>query len=171
MGKVFDVRPYSINDFSEWNDKKELVLSPKFQRRRVWSDKAKSYLIDTILRGLPIPTVLIMQKIDTGTRKTIREVIDGQQRLGTILDYLKNGFKVYKIHNEDYADLYFSDLPANVQDDFLQYKIATNLVLTTQVKDVLVIFSRLNTYTVPLNKQELWCQKHVCIKDRFCKMY
>ena len=75
MGKNFDFRPYSINDFREWNERGELKLSPKFQRRRVWSDKAKSYLVDTILRGLPIPPVFIRQQIDQKTRKTIREII------------------------------------------------------------------------------------------------
>lgn len=160
MGKNFDLRPYSINDFREWNERGELFLSPKFQRRRVWSDKAKSYLIDTVLRGLPIPPVFIRQQIDAKTRKTIREVIDGQQRLGAILDFLKDGFKVSKIHNKDYANLYFSALPPDVQNDFFQYEIATNLVLTPGDEQVLAIFARLNTYTVPLNKQELWNAKY-----------
>lgn len=160
MGKNFDLRPYSINDFKEWSDRRELILSPKFQRRRVWSDKAKSYLIDTVLRGLPMPPVFIRQQIDPKTRKTIREVIDGQQRLAAILDFLRDGFKAYKIHNEEYGDLYFSELPANIQDDFLGYEIPTNLVLTSKDEDVLGIFARLNTYTVTLNKQELWNAKY-----------
>lgn len=160
MGKNFDLRPYSINDFREWNERGELTLSPKFQRRRVWSDKAKSYLIDTVLRGLPIPPIFIRQQIDAKTRKTIREVIDGQQRLGAILDFLKDGFKVSKIHNEDYGNLFFSELPSNVQNDFLQYEIATNLVMTPGDEQILAIFARLNTYTVPLNKQELWNAKY-----------
>jgi hypothetical protein len=53
--KNFDSRIYSINDFLEWSDKKQLQLSPKFQRKAVWSDASKSYLIDTIIRGKPIP--------------------------------------------------------------------------------------------------------------------
>lgn len=160
MAKNFDLRPYSINDFKEWHERGVLVLSPKFQRRRVWSYKAKSYLIDTILRSLPIPPVFIRQQIDPKTRKTVREVIDGQQRLGAILDFLKDGFKVSKIHNEDYGNLYFTELPSNVQDDFLQYVIAANLVLSPQDEQALGIFSRLNTYTVKLNKQELWNAKY-----------
>jgi hypothetical protein len=160
MGKNFDLRPYSINDFREWNERGELVLSPKFQRRRVWSDKAKSCLIDTILRGLPMPPVFIRQHIDIKTRKTVREVIDGQQRLGAILDFLRGGFKVSKIHNEDYGNLYFSELSPDIQDDFLQYVIATNLVLNPKDEQVLGIFARLNTYTVTLNKQELWNAKY-----------
>ena len=51
--KNFDTRVYSISDFLEWHRNGLLELSPDFQRREVWSEKAKSYLIDTILRGNP----------------------------------------------------------------------------------------------------------------------
>ncbi len=43
--KNFDTRTYSISDFVEWDKSGLLELSPDFQRRSVWSDKAKSYLI------------------------------------------------------------------------------------------------------------------------------
>src|SRR5476651_2166971 len=49
--KNFDSRTYSINDFREWNDRQQLELAPRFQRRDVWTDKARSFLMDTILRG------------------------------------------------------------------------------------------------------------------------
>ncbi len=160
MSKNFSLMQYSINDFREWNERGELILSPKFQRRLVWSDKAKSYFIDTILRGLPTPQVFIRQKIDLETNKTTREVIDGQQRLRAILDFLKDGFKVFKIHNEEYGGLYFSELSSSVKKDFLEYSMNTNLVLSSHDEDILKIFARLNTYTVTLNKQELWNAKY-----------
>jgi len=155
MGKNFDSRPYCINDFKEWHERKELILAPFFQRRNVWSDKARSYLIDTILRGLPIPKIYMRHHIDPKTRKSVREIVDGQQRLRTILDFLNDGFKVLKTHNPTYGGLYFSQLPKNVQDDFLRYEISTDLILSSKDELVLDIFARLNTYTVSLNKQEL----------------
>ena len=57
MQQLFNTRNYSIRDFEEWDSRNELVLQPKFQRRDVWSDKARSYLIDTIVRGKPIPKI------------------------------------------------------------------------------------------------------------------
>jgi hypothetical protein len=45
--------PYPISDFLQWQGMKQLELTPKFQRRDVWPAKAKSYLIDTILRKMP----------------------------------------------------------------------------------------------------------------------
>ena len=60
--KRYDSRVYSINDFLNWNNHNQLELNPIFQRRSVWNESAKSYLIDTILRGKPIPKVFIRQK-------------------------------------------------------------------------------------------------------------
>ena len=53
--KVFDVRAYAISDFIEWQETDKLNLSPGFQRRAVWSDSAKSFSADTIIRGKPFP--------------------------------------------------------------------------------------------------------------------
>ena len=61
--KDFDSRSYSIADFLEWQKNNLLELSPDFQRRPVWSQNAKSFLIDTILRGKPIPKILITLKL------------------------------------------------------------------------------------------------------------
>lgn len=160
MTKIFETRQYSINDFRAWYERKELRLSPKFQRRRVWSKKAKSYLIDTILRGLPIPPVFVREKIDIDTSRTIREVIDGQQRLRAILDFLNDGFKVSKIHNEEFGDKYFSELPDDIKEKFLKYLLVTNVVLSPEDKVVLGIFARLNSYTIVLNNTERWNAKY-----------
>jgi hypothetical protein len=62
--KNFDSRTYSINDFLEWSKNDQLELNPRFQRRSVWTDSARSYLIDTIVRGKPIPKVFIRQKLN-----------------------------------------------------------------------------------------------------------
>lgn len=76
--KSYDSRTYSIKDFVEWDAAGQLELNPRFQRRPVWTDKAKSFLIDTILRGKPIPKVFIRQKINVTTKTSTREVVDGQ---------------------------------------------------------------------------------------------
>jgi uncharacterized protein with ParB-like and HNH nuclease domain len=78
--KNFDSRTYSINDFLEWQNNDQLELSPRYQRKAVWSEGAKSYLLDTIIQGKPIPKVFIRQKLNPRTKKSVREVVDGQQR-------------------------------------------------------------------------------------------
>lgn len=155
--KNFDSRTYSINDFLEWSDNNQLELSPKFQRRSVWNDKARSFLMDTIIEGKPIPKVFIRQILNPQTRKSIREVVDGQQRLRTILSFMKDGFVISKKHNKKYGGLYFSELNKvddDIQGQILNYEISVDLLVNMSDPDVLDVFSRLNSYSVTLNDQE-----------------
>lgn len=155
--KNFDSRTYSVNDFLEWNDKKQLQLSPKFQRKAVWSEDAKSYLMDTIIRGKPIPKIFIRQTINVENRQSIREVVDGQQRLRTILSYINDGFYISKKHNEKFGGYYFSQLnniDADIQSTILNYEISVDLLVNLPDREILDIFSRLNSYAVLLNEQE-----------------
>jgi hypothetical protein len=152
--KSFDSRTYSINDFVEWDSQKQLVLNPAFQRRAVWSDKAKSYLIDTILRGKPIPKVFIRQKLNVTTRSSVREVVDGQQRLRTILSYVRDGFAIGRGQHPEYGGMRFSQLPEDAQSAFLSFEIAVDLLINLPDAEILDIFARLNSYAVVLNEQE-----------------
>lgn len=144
-----------MRDFEEWREKDELLLQPKFQRRDVWSDKARSYLIDTIIRGKPIPKVYMRQDINPTTRRTRREIVDGQQRLNTVLSYVKDGFKVSKTHNEEYGGKYFSQLDKETQRDILRYEFVVDLLQDMPDNDVYDVFARINTYSVSLKPQEL----------------
>lgn len=152
--KSFDSRTYSINDFVEWERQGQLTLNPAFQRRSVWSDKAKSYLMDTIVRGKPIPKFFIRQMLNVTTKTSIREVVDGQQRLRTILSFIKDGFVITKAHNPEFGGLRFSQLPEEMQGQILGYEIAVDLLINLPNPEVLDIFSRLNSYAVILNEQE-----------------
>ena len=110
--------------------------------------------MDTILRGKPIPKIFIRQKINVTTKTSIREVVDGQQRLRTILSYIKDGFVVSKRQNKDYGGLRFSQLPEGVQAQVLSYEVAVDLLINLPDSEVLDIFSRLNSYAIVLNEQE-----------------
>ncbi len=150
--KKFDARSYSIADFLEWSGAGLLDLSPKFQRRGVWTRAAKSFLIDTILRGKPMPKVLLTQ--DLVAKKNVRTVVDGQQRIRTILEFASDGFTVLKAHNPEFAGSKFSDLSADEQSLILQYEVGVDLLYNVSLADMLDIFARINTYSVTLNNQE-----------------
>jgi hypothetical protein len=145
---------YSISDFYSWNKKGELNLQPRFQRRKSWSPTARSFLIDTILKGLPIPKIFVREQIDLQKKATIRDVVDGQQRLGAILDFINGNLKVKRTHNKDFGDKFFDELDEDIQKEFLSYPISTDLLLGATDADVLNIFSRINSYTLTLNQQE-----------------
>lgn len=147
-------KSYNISDFYEWYQKKQLVLQPKFQRRSAWSKRAKSYLIDTILRGLPIPKLYIRQIIDLSRGISLREVVDGQQRLTAVFEFIRGETKVSEIHNKEYCDLKFEELPEEVRKDFLAYEFSVGLLLGASDREVLDIFKRINSYGLVLNAQE-----------------
>lgn len=151
----YSSRNVSINDFREWESNSLLRLTPKFQRRSVWPDKARSYLIDTVLRELPMPKLFMRQEIDDSGR-TIREIVDGQQRIRTTLSYLDDGFPVMHVHGGDeFGGKYYSNLDNETQRKFLDYEFSVDLLIGASEPEVLDIFARLNTYGVRLNKQEL----------------
>lgn len=150
--KQFDARSYSIADFIEWDANKLLDLSPKFQRRSVWTRAAKSFLIDTILRGKPMPKVLLTQ--DLVGKKNVRTVVDGQQRIRAILEFVSGGFTVLSAHNSEHAGKLFTALTEEAQGAILQYEVGVDLLYNVSLGDMLDIFARINTYSVTLNTQE-----------------
>ena len=157
--KNFDSRVYSVADFLEWHNTSLLELSPDFQRRSVWSQNAKSYLIDTIIRGKPMPKILISQKF-SGSR-TIRIVVDGQQRLRSIFEFIEGDFKISRAHSSEFAGYSYDRLPESVRNDFLQYELGVDLLFDMSFEDLLDVFARINTYTVILNTQEKRNAKYV----------
>lgn len=150
--KNFDTRAYSIADFLEWSQSGLLELSPDFQRRAVWSEKAKSYLIDTIVRGKPIPKILISQQLQ-GSR-TMRVVVDGQQRLRAILEFINGDVVISRAHNKEMAGKTYPTISESEQKRFLQYELGVDVLFDLAYQDLLDIFARINSYTVTLNKQE-----------------
>jgi len=159
---------YKVSDFLTWMKTETLLLSPSFQRRSVWKKGAKSYLIDTIIRDLPIPIIFIRERrTNLTTLEPLREIIDGQQRLRTLIGYiqpnllkdfseLKDDFTIQKVHNTKYAGCKFHDLPISVQQTILDYQFSVH-VLPSDVEDrhILQIFSRMNSTGVKLNEQEI----------------
>lgn len=156
MEQKFRTRNFSVSDIKEWDDKGNLVLAPKFQRREVWNPKARSYLIDTIIRGKPIPKIYMRQRLDPQTKKIIREVVDGQQRLRSVLSFLKDEFAIDKAHGEDdHGGAKFSELDQDVQDDISAYEFVIDLLPNISDDEIYDIFARLNTYSYKLRPQEL----------------
>jgi len=151
--KAFDVRAYSVSDFNEWYIDGKLDLSPEFQRRSVWSSSAKAFLADTIIKGKPFPKVILMQEFKDG--KTVRVVVDGQQRLRAIFDFLNDGIKISRAHSREYAGKTFSQLPEEVRNEFFTYEVGCDVLNSAPLSELLDIFARINRYTVKLNAQEM----------------
>jgi len=145
---------FRISDFVEWHSNKTLVINRDFQRGSVWTPGAKIYLIDTILRGLPIPKIYMRSFIDRDTKKTKREVVDGQQRLRAIIDFVSDRITLSS-RAKEFKGLKFSTMDPDDQDKFLQYPIAVDQLVNADDQLVLDVFARLNSYNVKLNAPEL----------------
>lgn len=145
---------FSISDFLTWHRQNQLELQPKFQRGSVWTPQAQSFLIDTILRGLPIPAVYIRTRIDGSTQASIREVVDGQQRLTAILGFAANRLRMTN-RSPEYSGMRYNDLTQDQKDQFLSYNISTVQLLNASDADVLEVFARLNSYSVKVTPAEL----------------
>jgi hypothetical protein len=154
---------FRISDFLEWNEAKALRLNPDFQRGSVWSPAARIMLIDTILRELPIPKIFIRSLIDRTTKRTVREVVDGQQRLRAIIDFSNDKITLSK-RAKEFSGLKFSTLPEDLQDKFLEYPLAVDQLINASDSKVLDIFARLNSYNVKLNAPEL---RHAAYQGEF----
>ncbi|MCM1161345.1 MAG: DUF262 domain-containing protein [Roseburia sp.] len=144
---------HPISDIRDWNSNNRLELRPDFQRNEVWSRAAQIMLIDTIIQGIPIPKVYIKSVMNDG--KTYRIVIDGQQRLTAILKFVQNEFPLKKPYAGEYQNKKFNELPDDVQNEILRYKIDIDEIFNPTDEEIRDLYSRVNKYTVQLNKQEL----------------
>lgn len=144
---------HPISDIRDWSNDSRLELRPDFQRNEVWTSAAQIMLIDTILKGIPIPKIYIKTKLEN--EKTYRVVIDGQQRLTAILKFVRNEITLKEPYKGEYIGCTFSQLPSEVHNDFLRYKIDINEIYNPTDAQIRDLYSRVNKYTVQLNKQEL----------------
>lgn len=156
---------HPISDIRDWDNNNRLELKPDFQRNEVWSRAAQIMLIDTIIKGIPIPKIYIKSVMHNGN--TYRVVIDGQQRLTAILKFVKNKLRLSKPYSGEYEGSLFSDLPDEVQNEILRYKIDINEIFNPSEEEIRDLYSRVNKYTVQLNKQEL---RRADFPGRFIKL-
>jgi hypothetical protein len=145
---------YSVADFLELRAADRLLINRDFQRREVWKTPAKVYLIDSILRGMPIPKMYFRTLVDAETQSSVREVVDGQQRLQAIFQFADNELRL-SARAREFASLRYRDLDSEQQENFLAYTFAAEQLVNADDTDVLEVFARINTYTVSLNPAEL----------------
>ena len=149
---------FTVADILTWLDEKTLVVNREFQRSsKVWPAPAKAYLMDTILRGLPMPKIYLRIKTNTATRRNYREVVDGQQRLLAIQSFAKDEFRLGVVRgaSAEFARKRYSDLDEEDQRKFLEYMVSAEQLLNVPDNVVFDVFQRLNTYNYNLSPQEL----------------
>lgn len=161
----------TISVFYENYQLKKYNFNPEYQRDdNVWNDSQKSFLIDTIFKNFPMPPIFLDQKIETSTGKTSYDVIDGKQRLTTIISFIEGkvslpdtfGNDIYGydvLNGKDFAQIKSisqnDSTAAEFIADFWSYKISIEYIERPDTKVVDNIFDRLNREGSVLNAAEL----------------
>ena len=156
---------YPISDLYGWIKSGTLIVAPEFQRGDIWAPSVQSFLIDTLLRELPIPPIYIRMFTDAETKTSYREVVDGQQRLNAIVKFIDGGLALDK-RSRGFAGKTFNGLEEEQQQLFLGYQVGVEQLFGADDDTVLDIFQRMNAYGVSLNKQELRNGKYLGGKYR-----
>lgn len=159
---------FRVADFLAWQRHGALDLRPPFQRGSVWSKKAKSLFIDSIIRGFPVPLVFLKDETDPKTFEPRRLVVDGQQRLRTVIAFIDgealpdlddvDHFTISRSHNPDTSICArpFKRLPGPVQSRILDFEFSVHVLPPATPNRVLLdMFARLNSTGTRLNEQEV----------------
>jgi hypothetical protein len=142
----------------------KLVMSPYFQRKLVWRLTHKVDFIKTILLGYPFPEIFIAEgylDIESMTSKDF--LVDGQQRLNSIIEFIDGKF--------DVDGKIFEQLDPQKKEEFLKYEIAIiDLDLNHDDPTVIEVFKRLNrtfyslTYIEKLSTEYAACEMMLLAK-------
>ncbi|MEO9827726.1 MAG: DUF262 domain-containing protein [Paracoccaceae bacterium] len=150
----------TVANFYEAYQLDKYNFDPVYQRRSIWTDEKKSFLINSIAKNFPIPPIFLHQKIDDATGKTKYDIIDGKQRLTAIIDFLNNEIPISdEAEGSNLAGLYFRDLDApefkDLKKRIWRYTISIEYIDTADAVVIDSIFDRLNRNGEPLTGQEL----------------
>lgn len=135
-------------------DNDELDLAPVFQRNPVWTESQKAFLMDSVIKGMPIPEIY-MQEIVNEDGTELHVVIDGQQRMRACLEFLEGEFPLSSTKTPEFPDMFFEELPAELRKKIFAYTFLVRVLPDMPRDEVRAIFARLNRNVVALNAQEL----------------
>lgn len=149
----------SVADYCQMFDRNEVLINKRYQRNpAIWPVAPRSYLIETILLNYPVPKLALHQVTDLVTRRTRKEVVDGQQRTHAIRDFYEDKLRLSRtIETAEAAGRTYSELASEFQEAFLSYQLTFDQFENASETDVRDYFRRINSFTAPLNAEE---QRH-----------
>ncbi|MFC1758887.1 DUF262 domain-containing protein [Planctomycetota bacterium] len=155
----------AYRDYADGN----FLVNRKYQRKLVWSRDEKRKLIDSILRGYPIPLILLATETASDGSKSF-EILDGMQRLNAIFEFIENHFDVggryFRLEELSRAKQRqeegvfetpgepFDTLDREQCSNFVDYTLAITEFPATDEAAVNDVFGRINAYGRRLSNQE-----------------
>lgn len=141
----------TINELSLLFRGRQINLDPGFQRKSVWTDRDRRSLIESIVKGFPIPSVFLYQRTPRG--KLVYDVIDGKQRIETLFMFTRLGRfkrKSFGVKLDLGDGLTWYDWTTirryfpNVRANFEAYKIPT-IEVTGDLAQIIDLFVKINS--------------------------
>ena len=124
----------AIKDLADY--KEEYVVRPPYQRKSVWSRKKQQALLDSLFRRYYIPRIVI-RLVRLDDERTVKEVIDGQQRITTAQDFFADELPLPETLKDVYPSLpgkTYSKLPADVRK-FVDKELKYNADIVKGIED------------------------------------
>ncbi|QIX94991.1 DUF262 domain-containing protein [Cedecea sp. FDAARGOS_727] len=160
------IKGESIQSLYSYYLSKTFLVNRRYQRKLVWTIDEKRSFIDSIMKGYPVPLVLLAEKNEATGRKL--EIIDGMQRLNALMSFIEQEFDV----NGSYFDLDTMADTKLLKDEekieqkepllsrelcarIVRYQVPLSVFLQTGNSHVDEVFRRLNSNGRHLSKQEL----------------
>lgn len=145
-----------------------LLVNRKYQRKLIWSVEEKEKLIGSLLKGYPIPLILLAERPQVhGSGKY--EIIDGMQRLNAICGFIENLFafkgRYFDINEFSHAKQLADDKVFKFEEsldkldrkecaDILDYQLAVTIYTAMDESDITEVFGRINSGGKHLSNQE-----------------
>jgi len=141
----------TIADVYQLIEEGKLTLRPDFQRKFVWTHEHQEAFIDTILNGLPFPEIYVCEgEVDVQKLRTTRLVIDGQQRLTTIRNYIEG-----KHEHPPTKIPPYQMLTTTQKENFINYQIVMRDLGKVNEETTREIFRRINLTKFKLDDIEI----------------
>ena len=141
----------SLSELKNKLEEGDLILNPDYQRNYILDPKEASKFVESIFIGCVIPEVQFFSFKDD-----LYEVIDGQQRLTSLIEFLKNSYCLIGLEElPELNGFYFKDFPKSIQRKLKNYYIHARISCDTEKIDKYKIFIRLNKGSKTLKPQEI----------------
>ena len=148
---VYDTKEYPVEVIVAKYDKEQIFV-PHYQREFVWKTNQKSRFIESVFLGVPIMPFLV----SVSGEEAELEIIDGSQRIRTLVDYCSNKLRLSKLDKlTELNGTKFEDLPESRRNKFLLRDFRFHVVTDKATPDIRAdIFNRVNTSSNKLSDSE-----------------
>lgn len=161
---TLDPLPKTIQSIYAWYSEDKLFVNRRYQRKLVWTQIEKQKLIESITSQYPVPAILLAERPDGSF-----EIIDGLQRLFSIVSFIENAyptvdgklfdvaqFPTAKLRSDDghFATMEGEKLNPREVSTFLDYSMAITVMRNATEGEIDDVFARINTYGHRLSDQE-----------------